>query len=47
MNVIYASDENYAWLMGISMLSLFENHRDRREITVWLFADNVSAEKFG
>lgn len=44
MNVIYASDENYAWLMGVSMLSLFENNRDREEITVWLFADNVSSE---
>ena len=44
MNVIYASDDNYAWLMGISMISLFENNRERDEITVYLFSDHVSAD---
>lgn len=44
MNVIYASDDNYAWLMGISMLSLFENNRDVDNIHVYLFGDSISSE---
>ena len=44
MNVIYASDENYAWLMGISMISLFENNRECKEINVYLFGDKISSE---
>lgn len=44
MNVIYASDDNYAWLMGISMVSLFENNRESNEINVWLFGDGISPE---
>ena len=44
MNVMYASDDNYAWLMGISMISLFENNRGSLEINVYLFGDNLSEE---
>ena len=44
MNVIYASDDNYAWLMGISMVSLFENNRESNGINVWLFGDGISPE---
>ena len=44
MNVMYASDDNYAWLMGISMTSLFENNKECEEINVYLFGDNVSVE---
>ena len=44
MNVMYASDDNYAWLMGISMISLFENNKECDEINVFLFGDNLSVE---
>ena len=44
MNIIYASDDNYAWLMGISMISIFENNRDVKEINVFLFGDKISPE---
>lgn len=44
MNIIYASDDNYAWLMGVSMVSLFENNRDCKEINVYLFGDKISIE---
>ncbi len=44
MNIIYASDDNYAWLMGISMVSLLENNRDIDDIHVWLFGDRISVE---
>lgn len=44
MNVIYASDDGYAWLMGVSMVSLFENNRECKEINVYLFGDKISRE---
>ncbi len=44
MNVIYASDDNYAWLMGISMISLFENNKECKEINVYLFGDGIVKE---
>lgn len=47
MNIIYASDDNYAWLMGISMISIFENNRDVKEINVFLFGDKISPENEG
>lgn len=42
MNVIYASNENYAWLMGVSMLSLFENNKECEELNVYLLGDCIS-----
>lgn len=44
MNVMYASDDNYAWLMGISMISLFENNKEIKDIDVYIFGDNLSEE---
>jgi lipopolysaccharide biosynthesis glycosyltransferase len=44
MNVIYASDDGYAWLMGVSMVSLFENNRECKEINVYLFGDKIKPE---
>lgn len=41
---MYASDDNYAWLMGISMISLFENNKESKEIDVYVFGDNLSEE---
>lgn len=44
MNIMYASDDNYAWLMGISMISLFENNKASKEVNVFLFGDKLSRE---
>lgn len=41
---MYASDDNYAWLMGISMISLFENNKESKDINVFVFGDNLSVE---
>lgn len=41
MNILYASDDNFAWIMGISMLSLFENNKGSKDINVYLLADNI------
>ena len=40
MNVVYASDNNFVEVFGISMLSLFENNAGE-EVNVYLLADNI------
>lgn len=42
MNILYTCDNNYVWLMGISMLSLFENNKTVKEITVYLLGESIS-----
>lgn len=44
MNVVYTCDNNFVWIMGISMISLFENNRDTDNLTVYLLGDHVSDE---
>lgn len=42
MNILYASDNNYAEIMGISILSLLENNQDIENIRVYIINDNIS-----
>lgn len=44
INVLYASDDNYAPIAGVSITSLFENNQDADQIHVWYLADNVSQD---
>lgn len=44
MNVMYTCDNNYVWLMGISVISLFENNKDMDELKVYLLGENISSE---
>lgn len=44
LNVAYASDNHYASLLGISMLSLFENNQEFEEIEVYILEDNIEQE---
>lgn len=44
MNVLYTCDNNYVWLMGISMISLFENNVNEDEINVFLLGEKISEE---
>lgn len=44
INVVYATDDNYAFLAGVSMLSLFENNRHCGQLCVYILADNISEE---
>ncbi len=44
MNILYSSDDNYAEFTGISMLSLFENNKDAKEIHVYLLESGISEE---
>ena len=44
MNVVYASDDNFAEIMGVSMLSLFENNKDAAEIVVYVLDTDIQDE---
>lgn len=41
MNVIYASNNDYAKYLGISMLSLFDNNQDLDNITVYILSQEI------
>lgn len=43
MNIVYASDENYADILGVSMVSLFENNKGE-EINVYILDDGMGGE---
>ena len=40
MNIVYASDNNFVSILGISMISLFENNTDEN-ITVYILSDGI------
>ncbi|PWT26248.1 glycosyltransferase family 8 protein [Butyrivibrio fibrisolvens] len=42
MNIIYATDDNYAYLAGVSMESLFINNRSTEVIDVYILDDGIS-----
>lgn len=44
MNIIYTCDNNFVWIMGISMISLFENNMTNHNLHVYLLGDNISTE---
>lgn len=44
MNVVYCGDDNYAEIMGISIISLLRNNAEADEIKVFILNDNISAE---
>lgn len=42
IDIMYQSDNNYAMLTGVSLVSLFENNKDIDEILVHILNDNIS-----
>lgn len=44
MNVLYTCDNNYVWLMGISVISMFENNKAIEVLDVYLLGENISDE---
>lgn len=42
MNILYTCDNNYVWLMGISMISLFKNNETLKDIHVYLLGTDIS-----
>lgn len=45
MNVMYTCDNNYIWLMGVSVISLFENNKHLADLTVFLLGENINSKK--
>lgn len=41
MKFLYTCDDNYVWLMGVSLISLFENNRHMPELEVYLLGEHV------
>ncbi len=44
MTIVYTCDNNFVWIMGISMISLCENNRNLAELEVYLLGDHISEE---
>lgn len=44
MCVVYTCDDSFVWIMGISMISLFENNREMDDLRVYLLGDNISSD---
>lgn len=44
MDIIYTCDNNFVWIMGISMISLFDNNRNCDDIHVYLLGDDISED---
>lgn len=42
MNVLYTCDDNYIWLMGISVISLFENNKGLPNLNVYLLGEQIT-----
>ena len=44
MNVVYASNDNYARHLATSMISLFDKNQDMKEITVYVLSVGIEDE---
>lgn len=44
MNVLYTCDNNYIWIMGISVISLFENNKEIEDLVVYLLGEHITDE---
>jgi len=42
MNIVYASDDNFAEIMGISIVSLFENQKHTKDIRIFVLDHGIS-----
>lgn len=41
-HIIYASDDTFSEVLGISMMSLFDNNRDAKSITIYILDNGIS-----
>lgn len=44
VHIVYASDENFAEIFGISMVSLYENNKDMDDIVVYVLDSGIQSE---
>lgn len=44
IHVVYASDDKFAEILGVSLTSLYENNKDMEQITIYLLDSGISEE---
>lgn len=44
MHIVYASDDNFAEVLGVSIVSLFQNNKDAESITIYILDSGISNE---
>jgi Lipopolysaccharide biosynthesis proteins, LPS:glycosyltransferases len=44
MHIVYASDNNFAEIMGVSIVSLFENNKDMQKIEIYILDSGIKDE---
>ena len=44
MDLVWATDENYVFITGVSMVSALENNKTFKKIRIWILEDNISEE---
>lgn len=44
--MVYAANNNYAIITGISIISLFENNKDCSDLSVYILSDNICSVEF-
>ena len=42
MTIVYVSDDNYAHILGISLLSLYSNNKEEPSVSVYIIDDGIS-----
>lgn len=47
MHIVYASDDNFAEIMGVSIVSLFKNNKDMEQIIVYILDSEISEKNKG
>lgn len=45
LNLVWATDDNYAFLAGVSLTSVLINNQNYEKINVWILDDNISLEE--
>ena len=43
-HIVYASDDTFAWILGVSLVSLYENSRDMAEINIYILDGGIENE---
>lgn len=42
MNIVYSSSDSYAEIAGVSIVSLFENNKDIKEMVIYIIDNGIS-----
>ena len=43
-HIVYASDDRFAEILGVSLVSLYENNQDMEELVVYVLENEIKSE---